>query len=47
MGLNPMLQQWSITQVVVTLTEDILELLKQGAGVGRGTLGVVVVKVFW
>ena len=29
MGLNPMLQQWSITQVVVTLTEDVLELLKQ------------------
>ena len=29
MGLNPMLQQGSITQVVVTLTEDVLELLKQ------------------
>ena len=29
MGLNPMLQQWSITQVVVTLAEDVLELLKQ------------------
>ena len=29
MGLNPMLQQWSITQVVVTLAEVVLELLKQ------------------
>ena len=29
MGLNPMLQQGSITQVVVTLVEDVLELLKQ------------------
>ena len=29
MSLNPMLQQWSITQVVVTLTEDVLELLEQ------------------
>ena len=29
MGLNPMLQQRSITQVVVTLAEDVLELLKQ------------------
>ena len=29
MGLNPMLQQWSITQVVVTLAEDVLEFLKQ------------------
>ena len=29
MGLNPMLQQWSITQVVVTLAEEVLELLKQ------------------
>ena len=29
MGLNPMLQQWSITQVVVTLAEDVLELLEQ------------------
>ena len=29
MGLDPMLQQRSITQVVVTLTEHVLELLKQ------------------
>ena len=29
MGRNPMLQQWSITQVVVTLAEYVLELLKQ------------------
>ena len=29
MGLDPMLQQRSITQVVVTLTEYVLELLKQ------------------
>ena len=29
MGLNPMLQQRSITQVVITLAEDVLELLKQ------------------
>ena len=29
MGLNPILQQGSITQVVVTLAEDVLELLKQ------------------
>ena len=29
MGLNPMLQQRSITQVIVTLTKDILELLKE------------------
>ena len=29
MGLDPMLQQWSITQVVITLAEDVLELLKQ------------------
>ena len=29
MGLNPMLVQWSITQVVVILAEDVLELLKQ------------------
>ena len=29
MGLNPMLQQGSITQVVVTLAEDVLELLKE------------------
>ena len=28
MGLDPMLQQ-SITQVVITLTEDVLELLEQ------------------
>ena len=29
MGLDPMLQQRSITQVVITLTEDVLELLEQ------------------
>ena len=29
MGLDPMLQQRSITQVVITLAEDVLELLKQ------------------
>ena len=29
MGLNPMFQQRSITQVVVTLTEDVLELLER------------------
>ena len=29
MGLNPMLQQRSITQVVNTLAEDVLELLEQ------------------
>ena len=29
MGLDPMLQQRSITQVIVTLTEHVLELLKQ------------------
>ena len=29
MGLNPMLQQRSITQVVITLTEHVLELLKE------------------
>ena len=29
MGLDPMLQQRSITQVVVTLTKDVLELLEQ------------------
>ena len=29
MGLNPMLQRRSITQVVVTLTKHILELLKE------------------
>ena len=29
MGLDPMLQQRSITQVVFTLAEDVLELLKQ------------------
>ena len=28
-GLNPMFQQWSITQVIVTLAEDVLELLEQ------------------
>ena len=29
MGLDPVLQQRSITQVVTTLTEDVLELLEQ------------------
>ena len=29
MGLDPMLQQRSITQVVVTLTKHVLELFKQ------------------
>ena len=29
MGLDPMLQQRNITQVVITLAEDVLELLKQ------------------
>ena len=29
MGLDPMLQQRSITQVVVALTEYVLELLKE------------------
>ena len=29
MGLDPMLQQRSITKVVITLTEDVLELLEQ------------------
>ena len=29
MGLNPMLQQRSITQVVIALTKDVLELLEQ------------------
>ena len=29
MGLDPVLQQRSITQVVITLTEDVLELLEQ------------------
>ena len=29
MGLNPMLQQRSISQVVITLTENVLELLEQ------------------
>ena len=49
MGLDPMLQQRSITQVVVTLTKDVLELLEQlikpaAAGAGRGTLVVGVGK---
>ena len=29
MGLDPMLQQMSITQVVIALTKDVLELLEQ------------------
>ena len=29
MGLDPMLQQRSITQVVIALTKDVLELLEQ------------------
>ena len=29
MGLDPMLQQRSITQVVIILAEDVLELLEQ------------------
>ena len=29
MGLNPMLQQRSITQVVIALTKNVLELLEQ------------------
>ena len=29
MGLNPMLQQRSITQAVIILTEDVPELLEQ------------------
>ena len=45
MGLDPVLQQRGITQVVITLTEDVLELLEQlikavAAGAGRGTLVV-------